>query len=353
MKNDNSPLKSAVPRGKRPVVGGSGGALANLGLLAAACAVMLAGGEIAARVGYPALKNYDMEMWRYAREMKQLTGDPALPFVNKPSASGRYYGAEIRTNALGCRSAEIAPEKGQRKRLLFLGDSFTLGFGVPADRIFTALIQRRLADAPTPVEVVNAGVGNYNSQMELAWLEKFAARVQPDVVVLMFYLNDVEPTPRVGGFDYPLARHSYLYALLADRYRKLMTRIGRDRYSWRAYYRRLYDSDNPGLASNRRALRDLAGWCRQRGIPLLAVNIPDIRQLQPYPFPEATRYLEQACSEDSVPFVDLLPALQTHDPAALWVSPEDTHTNALANEIIADTVSGALCGLGAIPCGAK
>jgi hypothetical protein len=323
---------------------------ARLGLLSAALAIMLAGGEIAARACYRYLKTYDMEMWRYAREMKQLTGDPDLPFVNKPAASGRFYGAEIRTNALGCRSAELAPEKGARKRLLFLGDSFTLGFGVPASAIFTTLVQRKLGDSSTPYEVINAGVGNYNSRMELAWLEKNQARVQPDAIVLMFYLNDVEATPHIGGPGYLLARHSYLYALLADRYRKLMTRMGRDRYTWRAYYSHLYDGSNTGLQSNRQALRELAAFCRKRALPLMVVNIPDIHQLKPYPFPQATRYIERACAEDGVPFVDLLPALQSYDPASLWVSPEDTHTNAFANGIIAERVLGALCEFGAISC---
>jgi lysophospholipase L1-like esterase len=351
MEKDNSSPQFPTLRGKKTPRIVSREALARLGLLSAALAIMIVGGEFAARVGYRALNNYDMEMWRYAREMKRLTGDPALPFVNRPSASGRYYGVEIRTNALGCRSAELATEKGGHKRLLFLGDSFTLGFGVPANATFTTLVQQKLADAPTPFEVVNAGVGNYNSLMEFSWLKKHWAAVQPDAVVLMFYLNDVEVTPRIGGIGFLLARHSYLYAVLADRYRKLMTRIGRDRYTWRTYYSRLYDDDNPGLALNRQALREMAELCRERKVPLVAVNIPDIHQLQPYPFPRATRYLEQACAENGVPFVDLLPALQPHDPAGLWVSPEDTHTNAAADRIIADAVFGALCRLGIVPCG--
>jgi len=339
MKKDNSP-----PRGESFI---------RLGLLATALVIMIAAGEIAVRVWYRALDGYDMEMWRYAREMKQRTGDAALPFINKPSAAGRYYGAEIRTNSQGCRSEELAAEKGDRKRLLFLGDSFTLGFGVPLEQTFTSLIRQRLSGSTTTWEVINAGVGNYNSLMELEWFKKYGAALQPDIVVLMFYLNDVEPTPRISGSGYFLASHSYLYALLADRSRKVLTRLGRDRYSWKKYYSHLYDDTNPALRLNREALQELAALCKQNKARLVAVNIPDLHQLQPYPFPQATRYFERVCEENGIPCVDLLPQLQPHEPARLWVSFEDTHANAFANGIIADTIFRTLCALEAVPCGQR
>lgn len=319
-------------------------------LLLASVLVVILAGEVTIRAAYGRLANYDMEMWRYARELKEPTNDADLPFVNRPAAAGRYYGVEIRTNSFGCRSEEIPAAKGEKRRILFLGDSFTLGFGVPYDRIFTSLLGQRLADSPPGFEIVNAGVGNYNSMMELQWFRKRGLQLRPDVVVLMYYLNDVEPTPLLSPTRVFLASHSYLYAFLASRGRKLMAAAGAKRYSWKSYYQRLYDDGNPSLLANRDALDQLAALCRKNGIRLFVANIPDLHELEPYPFSAATSYIERASRENLLPFLDLQPLLSTEAPGTWWVSFEDTHANAAAHEVFAAAILGMLCREGAVPC---
>jgi lysophospholipase L1-like esterase len=319
-------------------------------LLALALLLTLLAGEVAVRLGYDALAGYDMEMWRYAREMKQPTGDAALPFVNRPATRGRYYGAEIRTNRLGCRGRELAADKGATRRVLMLGDSFTLGFGVPVESVCASVLEARLNAGAGRYEVINAGVGNYNSLMEEEWFRRYGLALQPDVVVVMFFVNDVEPTPRISGLRQAVARRSYLYALLADRFRRILAKSGRERYDWRRYYAGLYRPDAPAVPANRAALGRIAAACRQRGIPLLVASIPDLHQLRPYPFPMATAYLEQFCADAGVRCIDLLPHLEAHEPERLWVSREDTHANALANGIFAGAIHDELCAMGAVAC---
>lgn len=53
--------------------------------------------------------------------------------------------------------AAPAPQ-AERPRVVFLGDSITAGYGLPADEAFPAHLGRALASAGRPVEVVNAGV---------------------------------------------------------------------------------------------------------------------------------------------------------------------------------------------------
>lgn len=324
-------------------------ALARGALLAVAIALALLAGEAAVRIGYGALAGYDMEMWRYAREMKVPTGDPSLPFVNRPSASGRYYGVEIRTNSLGCRGPEVAAEKGAKRRLLFLGDSFALGFGVPAEEVAAARLQAQLGGGGW--EVVNAGAGNYNSLMEEEWFRRRGLALRPDVVVLWHFVNDVEPTPRVSGVRHAIARRSYLYAFLADRCRRILAHAGLARYDWRRYYAGLYAGGGAAVAANRAALDRIAAACRGRGIPLLVAIIPDLHQLQPYPFPEATAHVERFCAENGVRCLDLQPLLAPYAPERLWVSREDTHANGFANGVFAAAVREELCRMEAVPCG--
>jgi hypothetical protein len=108
---------------------------------------------------------------------------------------------------------------------------------------------------------------------------------------------------------------------------------------WDAYYRGLYSEANAEhLTACRQAFRELAALCRDRGIKLLVASIPELRELNEYPFEYATDHIKSMSAEEGVPFVDLLAGLKPHNPASLWVSPEDPHANAKANRVIAGQI---------------
>ena len=67
------------------------------------------------------------------------------------------------------------------KRVLVLGDSFTWGFGVEQEQIFTEVIENSRKD----VEVINAGVSGYSPDQELIWLREQGMHFQPDLVLLL------------------------------------------------------------------------------------------------------------------------------------------------------------------------
>ena len=296
-------------------------------------------GEGLVRLNYKKLSGYNMEMWRYASDLKEPRKDPRLPFVHYPGREGGYYGAHLKTNALGFRDRDMPAEKAAGvKRILFLGDSFTLGWGVPFDETYSQRLEKMLNGRGRRVETVNAGVGNYNSVMELELFKLKGLAMDPDLVILMYYINDPEPTPRVAAsLEYNLIKHSYLIAFLFDRYIKLKPLMDKH-YDWKAYYAGLFKEDSPGFAANRQALQDLIKLCADRKIKLLIVNIPELRVLKDYPFPMATQFIESIAKEGRVPFLDLLPALAPEDPRSLWVTPEDPHANSKANALMAEAI---------------
>jgi lysophospholipase L1-like esterase len=101
----------------------------------------------------------------------------------------------LRTNALGFRGPEIGPKT--RPRTLFLGDSITMAHYLPEEETFVHLVGEALEASGSPVETVNAGVGGIGLETELAILRETGLRVDPDTVVLEFYLNDVQQSPGV------------------------------------------------------------------------------------------------------------------------------------------------------------
>ena len=93
-------------------------------------------------------------------------------------------------NALGYRDHEFETEKHGRRRILFFGDSFVLGAGVPPEQSLPKMLERRLGGA---AEVLNLGVYGYGPDQELAAFLRDGAPLKPDLVLLgLFPGNDFE-----------------------------------------------------------------------------------------------------------------------------------------------------------------
>ena len=297
-------------------------------------------GEITVRLAYNQLKNYNMEMWRYASEIKQPLPYKRLPFDHYPNKEGHYYGVSIKTNSLGLRDYEYSIEKPEnKKRVIFLGDSFTFGWGVPLEKLYSKQVEKMLNSEEKKVEVINMGVGNYNSIMEVELFKRRGLTLDPDMVILMYFVNDTEPVPPVKSkAEYLILKNSYFMAFLFDRFVKVKTHFDKN-FEWSEYYSNLYSSENSkNLAATEKAIKELINLCKDNGIRLLIVNIPELRALKRYKFQKATSFIRSLAEQENVSFLDLLPALVEYDPESLWVSLEDPHASELANGIIAEKI---------------
>jgi SGNH hydrolase-like domain, acetyltransferase AlgX len=102
-----------------------------------------------------------------------------------------------RVNHLGLRGRETTVEKpAGTRRILMLGDSFTMGKGVEDDQTFSVLVERALqaslaACAGGAVEVVNGGIDSYAPILSRLQFERELARLAPDLVVLNFDNSDL------------------------------------------------------------------------------------------------------------------------------------------------------------------
>ena len=55
------------------------------------------------------MTNYDIEMWRYARELKVSSDDPALDFEHLKNKSAVLQNVDIRLNEWGLRGDPVTP----------------------------------------------------------------------------------------------------------------------------------------------------------------------------------------------------------------------------------------------------
>jgi len=70
---------------------------------------------------------------------------------------------------------------------------------------------------------------------------------------------------------------------------------------------------------------------REMGALLIVFNIPELRELKPYPFADITAKVRAVVENQKVSFVDLLPAIESLEPASLWVTVPDPHPNGKAD----------------------
>src|SRR5256885_8793191 len=110
--------------------------------------------------------------------------------------------------------------------------------------------------------------------MEVAYFLESGARFKPNYVMLNYFINDAEPTPRYGSSF--LARHSRAYVYLASRVDAALRQVKlADHADWKSYYAGLYNEE--GVHRVESAIERLAQRCRAQGIRLFVANYPELR----------------------------------------------------------------------------
>lgn len=155
-------------------------------LKAAAAAFMLffiaAFLETAARL-LPAGKD---ELSRITRILRQ---DPDFFWTQRPGLETVFSGVPLRLNSLGFRGAEPEARKSGF-RIVILGASPALGWGVREEDTYAGLLRERLKAGGKPVEIINASVIGYSSFQGLKLLRKTVLPLNPDLVLITYGVND-------------------------------------------------------------------------------------------------------------------------------------------------------------------
>jgi lysophospholipase L1-like esterase len=320
------------------------GLLSTVALPLVSVAACLAALEIGCRLYFAANLDYQIEMTRYAAVLKQRAPVAAMSHQHVPSSRARLMGVEVETNSAGFRDREYPLEKPPGAyRILVLGDSLTLGWGVEAESRYSEILERRLeAEAKrrgtfAAVEVINTGIGNYNTSQEVAFFRSSGRAWRPDLVLLGWFINDSEPTPTKR--TPAIFKRSQLAMLLWGRLDVLSRRYGGGNL-YGSYYAGLYDEAAEGWRAAQAAFAELAALAREDGFPVCVFLLPELHAIGPrYGFSEIHARVEAAMREAGIPVVvDLAPRFASERPEALWVSMDDAHPNAAAHAILADAM---------------
>jgi hypothetical protein len=155
-----------------------------------ATVVALGIGEMMARVVGPPAPSAGAGPRLY--QFDSLLGWQKRPDV-EVTTSGAEWDVVIATNEHGLRgSSTPAAKPAGRTRVLLVGDSFLEGYTVVDEETVSNVLEHRLDDLGRgDFEVLNGGTAGYATDQELLFFERDGATFEPDVTVLLFYLNDV------------------------------------------------------------------------------------------------------------------------------------------------------------------
>jgi len=99
---------------------------------------------------------------------------------------------KVSFNSDGFRDREFAlVKKPGSRRIIFIGDSYTVGTRIAKDLIFTSLFQHGMNDGEEEYEVMNMAVSAWATDQQLSLLRNEAAAFKPEYVFLMIAPNDI------------------------------------------------------------------------------------------------------------------------------------------------------------------
>ena len=279
----------------------------------------------------------------------------------------------IKVNAVGFRDEEHVTEKPAGTiRVLGLGDSFLMGWGVKAEDIFLKQFEGLLRQRTgKPVESINTGVPGWGLNQYYLFLKQTGVTFGPDLIVLAYFVDDLtgpiqERIPpnlqyqsglRYRGGIFHQSRLFNFTKFFADsiRQKNRTTRIGylhdldvrRTDWARRQNYL-MTESADENAVRYENILKDYMIRLRQLSenskASLVVLFIPDISQLHHPEVQHINRLLGKLCAEQAIPFADMTPIFeQSSDPGYYYLWPDDPHANERGHRKMAQVLQDLVC----------
>lgn len=276
----------------------------------------------------------------------ELTGhrylyDERLGWRNIPNWQATTYGRKLTINSLGMRDREYSVQKPRgTHRILVLGGSFTWGYGVADDEVFTEVLEAKFAEiGDARYEVLNTGVSGWSTDQELLFLIDEGFQYDPDIVVLSFNLME-NPIYNVNSVQFGLAKPMFLDTDL---------QLGNVPVPkpGTPYPRLKCNADEVDLTIA--ILERMAETCKQRGCPLVVMKYgafhyrhhPDFRddaKIQAELMKRETQFLDPLIRNPNITLLDLdqkFEAIGLSHDELLPTGNFDGHWNAFGHQQVA------------------
>jgi lysophospholipase L1-like esterase len=275
-------------------------------------------------------------------------------------------------NTAGFRDREVGTERARgTSRIVALGDSVTFGRGVPLAQTWVKVLEHALNEtSPEAVryEVLNFGVGGYNTDQEVELYRSKARRYHPDLILVGYVLNDplgaaetmrflAGAAPSTDGeaaqAPPPKARSesnrslgSSLLRLVRDR----LDNLDRGGSPREPPFPQKFHGDPGRWRVVTRALKELAELAAEDQTPVVLVILPLLLDFDEYPYVSVHAQVAEEARRHGLRVLDLQPELVGLSPETLQLTPGDsTHPSAAGHEAIARSIEAYLRASGLLP----
>lgn len=299
----------------------------NLSIFILSSVIMFIAIEGLYRLKNSDMKNYNIEMWRYSNELKKLSENKTLGHEHLTSKEAILQGVNIRLNNFGLRGDDIN-QASTKRRILLLGSSITLGWGIDENETMSHLLD----DCTGPdIEVLNAGIGNYNTVRYTELFLKKLHVLQPTDIIINYALNDSEILHDTPGNWF--LKNSEIAVSLWNLY----NRVYYANFSLENYYETLYDKNFEGYQRMLESLDKLQIYAEKNRINVFLAITPDMHLLENYTIGYIHDLMQKVSKERGFIYIDLLEAFHNiEDSRQYWVMPTDPHPNVSAHRLMAN-----------------
>ncbi|GMV92975.1 MAG: hypothetical protein AMXMBFR82_27530 [Candidatus Hydrogenedentota bacterium] len=176
----------------------------NGALLVGSVCLCFAGAEVAARLLFPSpiiKQSARAGFEAHPTAFWTLRPDRTDTYTTMPK-SGEPREFVVSVSAQGVRGPEVGPKEPDEFRVVALGDSLTMGWGVAYEDSYPHILEELLSEQMPgrKVTVINAGVAGYGPWQERIFLLERCFALEPDLVILQLYPeNDVHNTLNQSG----------------------------------------------------------------------------------------------------------------------------------------------------------
>lgn len=277
------------------------------------------------------MSNYDIEMWKYSNELKQLSENELIGHIHKKNSSSMLQSVEIRTNSLGLRGDESLLTCCDRS-VLFLGSSITLGWGVQEKFTVSEVLNSKFQNK---IAFLNGGIGNYNTVRYVNNYLNNLSGIKPETIIIQYFINDAEKLViNQGNF---FLKNSQLAVTLWSVYQK--TKASLEGVSLEEYYKQVYKEDSQGFIEMLNALDQIMEHSIENDIRVIVAMTPDIHSMNPYKFNYIHDIMEKESYKRGFEFIDLLDSfLEIDDSVDIFAMPGDPHPNKIGHMVMAEHI---------------
>ena len=277
--------------------------------------------------------NLDIEMLKYANSLKIISKNEAVGIEHKKNIEKKLMNVNIKLNSQGFRNnIDIDIEK---KKILMLGDSMTLGWG--SIETFSTHLEKNINQ---DIQVLNAGIGNTNTYMQINNFFTNFVKYDFDVIILNFFINDFENV-KIKNVNF-IEKNFYSYTYIKNIMYKILIKLSLID-NWENFYKKTF-ADDKFVKKSLNEIIKLNNYCTQNNILLIINNIPELRDLINYKFSSETQIIKNFSKENDIIFIDSYDILKNHAEETLWVSNEDSHANDKAHLLISKFLENKLEG---------